>query len=79
VIDGSYEEEPKIERLIETRTLIDRLQIKVNIMGHHISNTVSITGALPNDKAAILRGLDKAITEFPEDKLKAYRSRIWHL
>jgi len=79
VLDGSYEEEPEIERLIEMRTLIDRLQIKVNLMGHHISNTVPITGALPDDKVAILREFDKAIAEFPEEELKAYRSRIWHL
>ncbi|MBO5181599.1 MAG: radical SAM protein [Paraprevotella sp.] len=79
VIDGTYEEEPEIERLIETRTLIERLKIKVNILGHHVSNTVPITGALPNDKAAILQGFDKAIAEFPEQELKNYRNRIWHL
>ena len=62
-----------------SRTLIDHLKIKVNLMGHHISNTVPITGALPDDKAVILREFDKAIAEFPEDELKAYRSRIWHL
>lgn len=79
VLDGSYEEEPEIERLIEMRTLIDRLKIKVNLMGHHISNTVPITGALPYDKVAILHEFDKAISEFPEEDLKAHRSRIWHL
>ena len=79
VLDGSYEEEPEIERLIEMRTLIDRLKIKVNLMGHHISNTVPITGALPYDKVAILHEFDKAIAEFPEEDLKAHRSRIWHL
>lgn len=79
VIDGTYEEEPEIERLMEMRTLIERLTIKVNILGHHVSNTVPITGALPNDKAAILRELDKAIAEFPEQELKNYRDRIWHL
>ncbi len=61
------------------RTLIDRLKIKVNLLGHHVSNTVPITGALPNDKATILRELDKAIAEFPEQELKAYRNRVWHL
>ena len=79
VLDGTYAEEPEIERLIEMRTFIDRLNIKVNLLGHHISNTVPITGALPDDKAAILRELDTAIAKFPEDELKAYRSRIWHL
>ena len=79
VLDGTYIEEPEIERLMEMRTLIDRLNIKVNLLGHHISNTVPITGALPDDKAAILRELDKAIAKFPETELKAYRNRIRHL
>ena len=47
VINGTYEEEPEIERLMEMRTLIDRLNIRVNLLGHHVSNTVPITGALP--------------------------------
>lgn len=79
VLDGTYEEEPEIERLMETRTLIDRLEIKTNILGHHISNTVPVTGALPCDKAAILRELDKAIARFPEPHLKAYRATLRHL
>ncbi len=79
VINGTYVEEPEIERLMEMRTLIESLNIRVNLLGHHVSNTVPITGALPDDKAAILREFDKAIAEFPEEELKAYRSRIWHL
>ena len=79
VQDGSYIEEPEIERLMEMRTLIDRLNIRVNLLGHHVSNTVPITGALPDDKAAILRELDKAIARFPEEELRNYRDRIWHL
>ncbi len=27
----------------------------------------------------LLREFDKAIAEFPEKELKAYRNRIWHL
>lgn len=79
VLDGTYTEEPEIERLIEMRTLIERLRIKVNLLGHHVSNTVPITGALPHDRAAVLREFDRAIAEFPEEELKAYRNRIWHL
>ena len=77
--DGIYEEEPEIERLVEMRTLIERLTIKTNLLGHHVSNTIPITGALPNDKAAIIAELDRAITSFPEKELKAYRDRIGHL
>lgn len=79
VTDGTYEEEPEIERLMEMRTLIERLTIKVNLLGHHVSNTVPITGGLPDDKVAILRELDRAIAEFPEEELKEYRNGIWHL
>lgn len=79
VMDGTYEEEPEIERLVEMRTLIGQLDIKTNLLGHHVSNTVPITGALPNDKTALLAELDKAIASFPEKELKAYRDRIWHL
>ena len=79
MINGTYEEEPEIERLAEMRTLIERLKIKTNLLGHHVSNTVPITGALPNDKAAILAEFDKAIASFPEKGLKAYRDRIRHL
>ena len=79
VLDGKFIEEPEIERLMEMRTFIDRLNIRVNLLGHHVSNTVPITGALPDDRTAILRELDKAIAEFPEQGLKAYRNRVWHL
>ena len=79
VLDGTYIEEPEIERLMEMRTLIDRLDINVNLLGHHISNTVPVTGALPDDRTAILRELDNAIARFPETELKSYRNKIWHL
>lgn len=79
VLEGTFLEEPEIERLVEIRTLIDRLNIRVNLLGNHVSNTVPITGALPDDKTAILREFDKAIAQFPEKELKAYRNRIWHL
>ena len=78
-IDGWYEVEPEIERLIEMRTLVDRLKIRVNILGHHVSNTVPVTGALPYDKAAVLREFDKAMAQFSEAELKDYRNGIWHL
>lgn len=79
MLDGTYEEEPETERLIELRTLIERLQIKVNLLGHHVSNTVPITGALPYDKAAILREIDRATADFPEAELKAYRNQVRQL
>lgn len=77
--DGAYIEEPEIERLIEARTLISNLTIKTNILSNHISNTVPVTGLLPNDKAMILRQLDEAIAKFPEEALKSYRTRVRHL
>ena len=77
--DGTYIEAPEIERLIEARTLISNLTIKTNILSNHISNTVPLTGMLPYDKVMMLRHLDRAIKESPEESLKAYRSQIRHL
>ena len=39
----------------------------------------TVTRALPDDKAAMLRELDKAISRFTEKELRNYRDRIWHL
>lgn len=36
-------------------------------------------GVTQNENTAILREFDKAIAQFPEKELKAYRDRIWHL
>lgn len=79
VQDGTFEEEPEMERLIETRTLIERLEIKTNLLGHHVSNTVPVTGALPYDRAAILAELDRAAASFPEKEMQAYRKSIGSL
>ncbi|MDE7357155.1 MAG: radical SAM protein, partial [Bacteroidales bacterium] len=37
VLNGTYEEEPEVERLLEMRTFISRLAIKTNILANHIS------------------------------------------
>lgn len=77
--NGIYEEEPEVERLMELRTLLNNLTIKTNILAHHVSNTVPITGALPYDKTTIIQRLDKAIAALPEENLKAYRNKVRHL
>lgn len=77
--NGSYEEEPEIERLYEVRTLINNLQINTNILSNHVSNTVPLIGQLPKDKSFLIKELDKAIDEFHEEELKSYRNRVWHL
>ena len=59
--------------------MLGRLTIKTDLLGLHVSNTVPMTGTVPNDKAALLAEFDKAIASFPEKELKAYRDRIWHL
>lgn len=76
VLNGTYEEEPEVERLLEMRTLISRLAIKTNILANHVSNPVPLTGALPNDQAVILRELDRAIEHLPESELRGYRERV---
>lgn len=77
--DGAYVESSEIERLIEIRTLISKLKIRTNVLSNHVSNTVTVTGILPHDKAMILQLLDKAMEEFPEAELRSYRNSICHL
>ncbi len=76
VMNGTYEEEPEIERLLEMRTLISRLEIRTHILANHVSNTVPVTGALPNDRAALLREFDRAIAVLPESALRGYREGV---
>ncbi|MCM1169536.1 MAG: radical SAM protein [Bacteroides sp.] len=76
VMNGTYEVEPEMERLLETRTFISRLEIKTNILANHVSNTVPVTGALPNDKAVLLREFDRAIALFHEADLRGYRDGV---
>ena len=76
VLNGTYEEEPEVERLLEMRTFISRLAIKTNILANHVSNPVPLTGALPNDQAVILRELDRAIAHLPESELRGYREGV---
>ena len=76
VLNGTYEEEPEVERLLEMRTLISWLAIKTNILANHVSNPVPLTGALPNDQAVILRELDRAIEHLPESELRGYREGV---
>ncbi|MDE5609338.1 MAG: hypothetical protein K2I66_03015, partial [Bacteroidales bacterium] len=61
------------------RHLISRLAIRTNILANHVSNTVPLTGVLPNDQAVILRELDRAIALLPEAELRGYREGVMHL
>ena len=76
---GEYEEEPELERLLELRTLIAELRVPTTLLGNTVSNALPFTGALPNDRARLLREFDEAIQQFDESYLRNYRESIFHL
>lgn len=77
--EGKYTEASELEKLMEVRTLIGNLKITTNVLSNHVSNTVPVSGLLPQDRAAMLGELDRAIAGLPEEELKAYRNGVRHL
>lgn len=77
--EGKYTEASELEKLMEVRTLIGNLKITTNVLSTHVSNTVPVSGLLPQDRAAMLGELDRAIAGLPEEELKAYRNGVRHL
>lgn len=79
VMNGAFAEEPEKERLVEIRTLIDRLTVSTNILGNTVSNVLPFTGALPQDKVRLVNEFDDAVRRCDENALRLYRDSIKHL
>ncbi|MDE7134922.1 MAG: radical SAM protein, partial [Rikenellaceae bacterium] len=58
---GEFEEATERERLMEVRTLIERLEIETTLLGNTVSNATPFVGMLPQDKARLLREFDRAV------------------
>lgn len=73
---GIFTEASEKERLLELRMLIERLTIRTTVLANTVSNAVPVTGMIPNDKAAMLRHIDKAINTLEEKEMREYREGI---
>ncbi|MDE6182851.1 MAG: radical SAM protein [Rikenellaceae bacterium] len=76
---GEFEEATERERLMEVRTLIERLEIETTLLGNTVSNATPFVGMLPQDKARLLREFDRAVGQCDEGRLRCYRESIDHL
>ena len=73
---GLFHEASERERLIELRTLIERLTVSATVLGNTVSNTLPVVGFLPADKARLLGEIDEAIGKWDEDDMRRYREGI---
>ncbi|MCL2578120.1 MAG: radical SAM protein [Defluviitaleaceae bacterium] len=76
---GNFTEAGELERLHEQKTMIEKLEIETTIYANTISNTAPLVGALPKDKAAMIKHLQYAIDNVDETELRRYRENIRHL
>lgn len=79
ILKGNWKEENEIEKLIELRTLVDRLSIETRIVTDGASNLIQVRGNLPKDKKRLLKHLDYQISNADESMLRAYRVNLKHL
>lgn len=73
---GLFHEASERERLIELRTLIERLTVSATVLGNTVSNILPVVGFLPADKARLLGEIDEAIGKWDEDDMRRYREGI---
>lgn len=79
ILKGNWKEENEIEKLIELRTLIERLTIETRIVTDGASNLIQVRGTLPKDKKRLLEHLDYQISNADESMLREYRVNLKHL
>lgn len=73
---GAYKPAGELEKLIELKTFIERLNISTRINANTVSNTAPFVADIPKNKEAILKGLQKTIGSIDETELAAYRNSI---
>lgn len=76
---GHWQEESELEKYREVRTLVEQLQISVVFAALGASNAVQMQGRLPEQKNALLNGLDTIIDTLDERTLRQYRTQLRHL
>ena len=65
---GEFREASELERIEETRVLLDNLKINTFFSSQHISSMIPTVGLLPDDKEKLLSHLDRVISELKSMK-----------
>lgn len=76
---GAWREAGEKEKLEEVRALVAHLDIPVIFAALGASNAVNMEGRLPEDREALLSGLDEVIAQYSEAELRRYREKLPHL
>lgn len=77
--EGAFVEAGERERIEELRTFVRELTIPTVLLANTVSNSVPLSGRLPEDRARLLRELDRALATLSEEHLRRYRHEIDHL
>lgn len=76
---GKYIPSGEVEKILELKTLIERLSISTVIHANTISNLAPFIGRLPQDKARIIQLLEQVAANADENTLLDFRKNICHL
>jgi radical SAM superfamily enzyme YgiQ (UPF0313 family) len=63
------------QALEETRLLLDKLQGPTVLLSDHVSNFLDVRGKIPEDKPAMIEGIDEAL-EWPRDRFRPPTERM---
>lgn len=76
---GNWTEEAEIEKLLELKTLIQKLEIPTFFATMGASNCINVEGHLPKDRTKMIRWLEQVIRSVDEKELRRYRENLRHL
>ena len=76
---GNWKEETEIEKLMELKVLIQKLNIPTYFATMGVSNCIWVEGNLPKDKQKMIALLEQVIGSADERELRRYRENLPHL
>ncbi|MCH5194102.1 MAG: radical SAM protein [Oscillospiraceae bacterium] len=79
ILLGNWQEESETEKLLEMRTLIEKLDIRTHFAALGASNMFKLHGELPYEKQELLGEIDDILSRYDESKLRNYRVNLKHL
>ncbi len=76
---GRWHEAGEVEKYREIRALVGSLEIPTEFAALGASNAFQLQGSLPEDRDALLEGIDRIIDTVGEERLRDYRENLRHL
>lgn len=75
----NWQEESETEKLLEMKTLIEKLDIRTHFAALGASNMFKLHGELPYEKQELLGEIDDILIRYDESQLRNYRVNLKHL